>query len=115
MMRKIFVVQNQDGRGGGLHAVPSAIVVSMASLFECKITLTRDKRSVNAKSTMGVMEVMMLALSRGTSVELSCDGIDENEAFSAIGELLEAADPDEMSAAFRKHSREKNYNGTDGN
>ena len=105
MKKKTFVVQNRDNRGGGLHAVPSSITVSMAALFECDIILTStDGRYANAKSIMGIMA---LALPRGNSVELSCNGIDEDEAFSAMCELLEATETDAMKAAVRKNWRIK--------
>ncbi len=69
----------------GIHARPAAQIVKAASLFDCSITLTVDGESVNAKSIMGVMT---LAACRGSIIEVTADGDDENEALQSITELI---------------------------
>jgi phosphocarrier protein HPr len=69
----------------GLHARAAAKFVSLASTFKADIELSRDGRTVNGKSIMGVM---MLAASRGSNVMLKADGIDETEAMQRIEGLI---------------------------
>jgi phosphocarrier protein HPr len=69
----------------GLHARAAAKFVSLASTFKADIELSRDGRTVNGKSIMGVM---MLAASRGSNVTLKADGIDETEAVARIESLI---------------------------
>ena len=49
--------------------------------------MSKGERRVNAKSIMGVM---MLAAGIGTEVEIEAEGIDEQEAVSAMRSLIEA-------------------------
>lgn len=70
----------------GIHARPAAQIVKAASMFDSRIDLTVDGVSVNAKSIMGVMT---LAACRGSIIEVSADGDDEEEAVSAILEIIE--------------------------
>lgn len=69
----------------GIHARPAAQIVKAASHFDCSITLTVDDESVNAKSIMGVMT---LAACRGSVIEVTAEGDDENEAIQSITELI---------------------------
>ncbi len=69
----------------GLHARAAAKFVNLASAFESEITLSRDGHQVNGKSIMGVM---MLAASKGTSLELSADGGDEELALQQLEQLV---------------------------
>jgi phosphocarrier protein HPr len=69
----------------GLHARAAAKFVNLASQFESEIMLERDGRRVNGKSIMGVM---MLAASRGTTLQLSASGSDEEQAVQRLEELV---------------------------
>jgi len=69
----------------GLHARAAAKFVSTATRFESKITLSKDGKSVDGKS---IMSVMMLAASIGSVLEIKTDGADENDAMTAIRELI---------------------------
>ena len=71
----------------GLHARASAKLTKLAGGFKSDIHLSRNGRRVNAKSIMGVM---MLAAGIGTEVEIEAEGIDEQEAVSAMRSLIEA-------------------------
>jgi len=68
----------------GLHARAAAKFVSCASGFQSDVKLSRNGRSVNGKSIMGVM---MLAAAKGTSVNLIVEGPDEESTMEGI-ELL---------------------------
>lgn len=69
----------------GLHARASAKLTQLASRFKCEVMLSRNKRRVNAKSIMGVM---MLAASKGTTINIETNGEDEAEAMQAILGLI---------------------------
>lgn len=69
----------------GLHARASAKLTQTASGFASEVWIARASRRVNAKSIMGVM---MLAASKGTTVELETSGADEAEAMSAMEALI---------------------------
>lgn len=69
----------------GLHARAAAKLVELASGFESRILIRRDGREADAKS---IMKVMMLAASRGTSVEVVARGDDAAEAAEAIERLV---------------------------
>lgn len=81
MQSKTFLIINKLG----LHARAAAKFVATAGRFGSKIEIKREGKSVNGKSIMGVM---MLAASKGTSVEVSADGDDETQALLAIEELI---------------------------
>jgi phosphocarrier protein len=69
----------------GLHARAAAKLVSLASGFKSSVDLTREGRTVNSKSIMGVM---MLAASKGTLLRIKTEGSDEIEAMRQIEELF---------------------------
>jgi len=69
----------------GLHARAAARFVTVASKFRCEITVRRGARCVNGKSIMGVM---MLAAAKGTELEVSTDGEDEELAQSELSQLV---------------------------
>lgn len=69
----------------GLHARASAKLTQTACRFASEVWIARASRRVNAKSIMGVM---MLAASKGTTVELETNGADEAEAMSAMEALI---------------------------
>ena len=69
----------------GLHARASAKLTQTASGFACEVWIVRAGRRVNAKSIMGVM---MLAASKGATIELETNGSDESEAMEAMVALI---------------------------
>lgn len=81
MLQKEFLIINKLG----LHARASALLVKTSSRFSSDVRLAREDVEVNGKSIMGIM---MLAASKGSSVRLTVDGVDEAEAFRTIGELI---------------------------
>ncbi|MAT64880.1 MAG: phosphocarrier protein HPr [Gammaproteobacteria bacterium] len=70
----------------GLHARAAAKLVTLASEFDSNIQIARNGQQVNGKSIMGIM---MLAASRGTTLEVTAEGSDETEAMAAIEKLIE--------------------------
>jgi len=69
----------------GLHARAAVKFVNLAKRFEAEIQLTANHRCVNGKSIMGIM---MLAASQGTSVIISAEGRDEEEAIQQLERLV---------------------------
>jgi len=69
----------------GLHARASALFVKTASRFQSEVKLARETVEVNGKSIMGIM---MLAASKGTTIRLTVEGPDEEEALQTIGALI---------------------------
>jgi phosphocarrier protein HPr len=69
----------------GLHARASAKLVQTAGKFESEVEISRDGRTVNGKSIMGVM---MLAASQYTCIEVKVHGQDEQSALEAIEQLV---------------------------
>ncbi|KTD08437.1 HPr family phosphocarrier protein [Legionella jamestowniensis] len=69
----------------GLHARASAKFVSTTSRFQSSIDVTKDSKTINGKSIMGVM---MLAANKGSELTLEIEGPDEQEMEQAILNLI---------------------------
>jgi phosphocarrier protein HPr len=69
----------------GLHARASAKFVSTASRFQSQIEVTKQGKTINGKSIMGVM---MLAANQGSELILQFDGPDEVEMEQAMLNLI---------------------------
>jgi len=65
----------------GLHARPSALLVSTAAKFTSEVHFTKNGLRVNGKSIMGVM---MLAAEQGAEIIVEADGADEESAVDAL-------------------------------
>ncbi len=70
----------------GLQARQAALFVQEANRFNADIFLEKDKKKVNAKSIMGVMS---LAISKGTEVKISAEGLDEEKAIQTLAHVVE--------------------------
>ena len=71
----------------GLHARASAKIVEAAARFQSQIHVIKDGTAVDGRSIMGLM---MLAASIGSSVEITAEGPDADDAMKAILALFEA-------------------------
>ena len=69
----------------GLHARASAKFVSTAAKFQSHLDVTKETKTINGKSIMGVM---MLAASKGSELTLQIDGPDEVEMEKALLDLI---------------------------
>lgn len=69
----------------GLHARAAAKFVSTAAAFDSRITINKDGQSVDGKS---IMAVMMLAASKGSHLQLTANGTDEETALTALTTLI---------------------------
>ena len=70
----------------GMHARASAKFVTLAANFRSDVTLGRNGQHANGKSIMGIM---MLAAGKGTQVELIVNGDDEDQALTALTDLIQ--------------------------
>lgn len=82
LMAKSLVVVNLRT---GLHARPAALFVQEANKFNSEIFVEKNEKRVNAKSIMGVMS---LAISSGTEIAISAEGVDAELAVRALIELV---------------------------
>jgi len=69
----------------GLHARPAALFVQIANKFDCDISVSKGKETVNGKSIMGIM---MLAAGKGEMIHIKADGEDSDRAVRELEELL---------------------------
>jgi phosphotransferase system HPr (HPr) family protein len=69
----------------GLEARPVALLVQVASQYECSIHVVSDDKRVNAKSIMGMMS---MGISVGEKVTVIADGSDEQLAIENIEKYL---------------------------
>ena len=69
----------------GLHARAAAKFVQVASGFGCEINIKHGSREVSGKSIMGVM---MLAVGKGTEIEIIAYGSDASQALDTLENLV---------------------------
>ena len=81
MVSKEITVQNQVG----LHARPATFFIQKANEFKSLITIAKEERKVNAKSLLGVLS---LGITKGTTITVSAEGSDEQEALDALEALV---------------------------
>jgi len=73
----------------GLHARPATFFIQKANNFDSSIWIERDERRVNAKSLLGVLSLGIIG---GTSINIEAVGPDEEEAVTALVELVSNPD-----------------------
>lgn len=70
----------------GLHARPATFFIQKANSFKSSIWVEKDDCRVNAKSLLGVLS---LGITKGMTINLIADGIDEVVAVDALSELID--------------------------
>lgn len=65
----------------GLHLKPAGILCQAAMPYKSMISLRIGHRTVNAKSVLGLLGACVKC---GDEVEFICEGVDEQEALSAM-------------------------------
>ena len=73
----------------GLHARPASEFIKMAKQFESSVLVGRkdDDNKVSAKS---MIKVISLGMVKGTDIEISAEGADEETAVKSLVELIES-------------------------
>ena len=69
----------------GLHARAAARFVAAANQFSSDIQVSREGRSVNGKSIMGMM---MLAAGQGSWIRIEAEGTDAASALDTLEQLV---------------------------
>ena len=69
----------------GMHARAAAKFVHVANRFASRIRVSRQGREMDGKSIMGLL---LLAAARGTTIVISADGPDQDEAVRALASLV---------------------------
>jgi phosphocarrier protein len=77
----------------GLHARAAAKFVHTATRYASQIRVTRDGKTMDGKSIMGIL---LLAAAAGTTVTISADGIDEADAIEALCQLVSGGFGEEL-------------------
>ena len=71
----------------GLHNKQATYFVQKANEFNANIWLECGNRKMNAKSLLGVLS---LGITKGSSIVISAEGPDEEEAVNALCALIES-------------------------
>jgi phosphocarrier protein HPr len=71
----------------GLHARPAMCFVDAAMVFSAAVTVLRGTQTVDGKS---IMQMMMLAATKGTELEIVAEGDDADKAVAALKKLVES-------------------------
>ena len=82
MIEKDVVIKNR----AGIHARPASLLVQTASRFGSQIYLEKDGERINGKSIMGIIT---LGASYNSTITISADGEDEQQAVDRLVELFE--------------------------
>lgn len=83
MTKQKVTVKNQTG----LHLRPAGIVCRTAMLYKSHITLIHGDITANAKSVLGILAA---CVKTGDEIEITCEGVDEQEAMKAMIDLFES-------------------------
>jgi phosphocarrier protein HPr len=81
MITKSYTVLNPSG----FHARPTKMFVQKASSFPCKISVIKNEKKVNGKSSLSMLT---LGIEQNDVVTLEIDGEQEEQAIGELGQLL---------------------------
>ncbi len=82
----------------GLHARPAALFAQVANRFKSIIRVRRGKHEVDGKSIMGLLT---LAASRGSTIEVTTQGTDAEDALRALEQLICKTEPPTVVTVVR--------------
>ena len=71
----------------GLYARPATFFIQCANGFKSTILVEKEERKVNAKNLLGILS---LSITKGTTITLIADGVDEVEAVNALTDLIQS-------------------------
>ena len=83
MLKQKVTVKNQTG----LHLRPAGILCRTAMLYKSHISLKHGDTTANAKS---VLSVLGAGVKTGDELEITCEGMDEQEAMEVMVNLFES-------------------------
>ncbi len=70
----------------GLHTRPATVIVKMLQSYKSSVHFTYKKDIINARS---IMSILMLALRKNASIQITVEGDDAAEAISALVNAFE--------------------------
>jgi phosphocarrier protein HPr len=73
----------------GLHARPAMSFVDLAGTFKSDITVSRTEPGASPVDGKSIMQMMMLAATKGTQLEVAATGPDAEPACAALKKLVE--------------------------
>ena len=76
----------------GLHARPAMAFADTASQFKSDILVIKGGANYDGKS---IMNLMMLAATQGTELEITASGPDADDALAALQKLIESGFDDD--------------------
>lgn len=82
MISKQVVISNKLG----LHARAATKFANLCGRYACKMQVCCNGKIIDGKS---IMSLMLLAASKGTTIEVMADGHDAEEAVTALLALIE--------------------------
>ena len=74
----------------GLHARPASAFVNLAKGFECDVTIKDVDKGTDPVNAKSIMKILAAGLSTGTTVEVICDGPDEEKALEELVALIDS-------------------------
>jgi phosphocarrier protein HPr len=80
----------------GMHARAAAKFVHLATRYEARVKVARDRREMDGKSIMGIL---LLAAARGSTITISAEGADEQDAVAALVALVQSGFGDSACSA----------------
>ena len=81
----MFVKEATVNNEVGLYARPATFFIQKANEFRSTVMVEKEDRKVNAKSLLGVLS---LGLVKGSTISISAEGPDEEEAVNALCALI---------------------------
>lgn len=69
----------------GMHARPATNLAALAEPFKCDVLVRLGDVDADGKS---IMELMMLAATKGSEVEIVCTGDDADECLRVLSDLI---------------------------
>lgn len=81
MPRQKVIIENELG----LHARPAARLAELAKRYKARVYLRKGSREAEAAS---ILDVLALACSKGSVVEVVAEGEEAEEALAKVVELL---------------------------
>ena len=83
----------------GIHLRPAYLIAELAGKYQSDVSLEKSGEKADAKS---VLEIIGLAASSGTELNVLADGPDADQAVTAIIHLMDQGFPEEKAAGAEK-------------
>ncbi|KXB35685.1 HPr family phosphocarrier protein [Atopobium deltae] len=86
MVSKQTTIKNATG----LHARPASAFVMEAKKYQSNITIADIDKGTAPANAKSIMMILAAGLGTGATVEISCDGPDEQDACDALIALIDS-------------------------